>query len=90
MVLLKSKGSQLSQKSIPWPAVDEWPICPDCGFCPATHETFGPYFGDVHPEELTPGERLDEFEVLGADEGNLICPLCSCEFGFSIQEGKTE
>lgn len=64
--------------------------CPECGWCPRA-EAYK-HLQKVDAGEVAPWlaqwdevpkyglEELDCFEVLGADEGNLICPRCACEF----------
>ena len=50
--------------------------CPGCGFSPIEEARYTPNTDMPRTRE----EVLDRFEVLGADEGNVLCPMCSCEF----------
>ncbi|MHA2067986.1 MAG: hypothetical protein ACXABY_26795 [Candidatus Thorarchaeota archaeon] len=65
--------------------------CPECGYCPR-----GEAYKQLKEEEAglrlrvlddVPAlgiEELDFFEVLGADEGNVICPRCACKFAVTL------
>ena len=65
--------------------------CPLCGYSPVKHTTeqndraaamYGEHAHLVCQATLpeTREDVLDFFEVLGADEGCVFCPVCYCEF----------
>ncbi len=61
--------------------------CPDCGYSPLNEPRYILQDCKTMAESakrftpfLEPKEPLDYFEVCGADEGNVICPVCSFEF----------
>lgn len=48
--------------------------CPGCGYCPAELDI------PLTPMNFACDHELDYFDCAGADEGNLLCTQCSCEF----------
>ncbi len=54
--------------------------CPDCGYSPIDEASeSGEGWGQT-TAPTTREEALDFFDVLLADEGNVICQVCACEF----------
>lgn len=60
--------------------------CPECKYDPVEAARANPLQNSalVTAEgELQPDAEvyiLDAFEILGADDGNVFCPRCGCEF----------
>lgn len=54
--------------------------CPDCGYCPAERTEPSEYLGIDDRSPVTVDEQLNEFEVVGCCEGNIMCRECACEF----------
>ena len=46
--------------------------CPDCGFCPAERARYNSRW--AAPETYL--DELDDFDILGAEDGCLVCPEC--------------
>ncbi len=53
-------------------------ICPACGFSPRNLARQEP---EKNTALRTREDELDYFEVLGCDDGNVMCPECACELG---------
>lgn len=51
-------------------------VCPECGYSVVKHAKEDPQTDAPTTRE----EVLDFFEVGGADEGYVMCPVCACEF----------
>lgn len=52
--------------------------CPDCGSTEPTQEEIDGMAR--HNVGKLGSDPLDWWEVLGCDDGNVMCPSCSCEF----------
>lgn len=60
--------------------------CPSCDYSPVEEGRYAS--GTDMPR--TREEALDCFEVGGADDGCVFCPMCSCEFNPDTGEQPTD
>lgn len=54
--------------------------CPECGYSPIDEARESGEGWDLTTEPTTREWALEFYDVLLADEGNVICQVCACEF----------